>query len=199
MRFLRLFAVACMMVPVFLPVGRGNAMVLLEKDAALKEMFPDAEKVSEEVKVLDSNTAAALKQQLGGSLVHFQTGSQSGEVKEKLQYTFYFAAKGGQKNEVAVVEEQPGKWGPVTFIIALDARTAKVKNLAVMSYEEKRGRPIARHNFLDQFIGKGSGDKLAVRKDIRGITGATISSECTCFAVKKVAMLYEMLYLKKGK
>ena len=67
----------------------------------------------------------------------------------------------------------------------------------MMSFTEKRGRPIARRNFLKQFIGKGSRDPLKMRKDYRGITGATISSKATCFAVKKISALYEVLYLQK--
>ena len=102
-----------------------------------------------------------------------------------------------QKAGVAVIEEQPGKWGPVEFIVALDPVSGKVKNLGVLAYSEKRGRPIARRNFLDQFVGKGGSDLIQVHKDIRAVSGATISSEASCFAVKKVIALYELLYLKQ--
>ena len=178
-------------------VSEDMALTLLTQEQALKEMFPDADKITPEVKQLSPDEITKCKSSLGGSLVHFQKGSNSSAVAEKLEYTFYFASKGDQKLGVAIIEEQPGKWGPVEFILALDPATAKIKNLAVMSYQEKRGRPIARRNFLDQFVGKGSSDKLAVQKDIRAIGGATISSECTCFTVRKVVVLYEMLYLKK--
>ena len=66
-----------------------------------------------------------------------------------------------------------------------------------MSYKEKRGRPIARKSFLKQFIGKRSGDPVQVRKDIRAISGATISSDATCFAVKKAIAIVETVILKK--
>lgn len=99
--------------------------------------------------------------------------------------------------DVAIMDEQPGKWGPVYYIILLDLKTAKVKNLAVMAYQEKRGRPIARQSFLKQFIGKGSSDPIQVRKDIRAISGATISSDATCFAVKKAIAVVEAVILKK--
>ena len=71
-----------------------------------------------------------------------------------------------------------------------------------MEYKEKRGQPIARRNFLDQFVNKSDKDPISVRgekgipKDIRQISGATISSDCTCFAVKKVLALYKNVYMK---
>ena len=178
-------------------VSKSSAIELLTKDAALKQMFPDAEKVTPEVKNMSPEQIAAVKARLGGHLVHFQVGAQSAEVKEKTELTFYVATKGGSTTGVALIEEQPGKWGPVVFIIAVDPVAMKVKNMAVMSYVEKRGRPIARANFLDQFLGKGTSDQIAVRKDIRAISGATISSDCTCFAVKKVLVLCETMYGKK--
>ena len=171
------------------------AMRLLTKEEALKQMFPDAQSVVNNTRVLTLEEVDKIKARLGGQLVHYQEGSKSERVEEKLEYHFYYSVVNGVKTGVAIIEEQPGKWGPVEFVIALDPKTAKVKNLAVMSYEEKRGRPIARNNFLNQFIGKGSQDPILVRKDIRAISGATISSDCTCFAVKKAIAVYEELFL----
>lgn len=173
------------------------AIQLLTQEQALEKIFPEADEIVAETRVPTSTETARIKERLGGSLVYYQKGSKSEEVEEKVEYTFYFGLKDNQKTGVAVIEKQPGKWGTVKFIIVLDTATAKVKNLAVMSYKEKRGRPIARRNFLKQFIGKGSEDSIKVRKDIRAISGATISSDATCFAVKKVIALYEELFFKK--
>jgi Na+-translocating ferredoxin:NAD+ oxidoreductase RnfG subunit len=173
------------------------SMTLLTKEQALKEMFPDADEVVAENVTLSSGDLEILKKNLGGSLVHFQSGSQSEEVVESTDLTFYYGLKNGEKKSVAIIDQQPGKWGPVEYIIVLDLATAQVKNLAVMSYKEKRGRPIARNSFLKQFIGKGSADPIQVRKDIRAISGATISSDATCFAVKKAIAIVETVILKK--
>lgn len=185
-------------------VNKCFAIELLNKEKALKKMFPDEKNIVTEVRALTDDEIARIKERLGGKLVHFQKGSKlkkskaAAEVeKGTIEYTFYFVEKDGIREKVAVIEEQPGKWGTVKFIIALNAKTAKVENLAVMAYKEKRGRPIARRNFLKQFIGKGSDDKIKVRKDIRAISGATISSDSTCFAVKKVIVLYEEVFLAK--
>ena len=180
----------------------AQAVVLLTKEQALKEIFPDVDKVVTENHVLTAAEIASIKEQLGGSLVHYQKGSSSAAVSEASSYDFYIGMKNNQKVRMAIIEEQPGKWGPVSFIIAVDISSGIINNLAVMAYLEKRGRPIARQNFLKQFIGKTSADPISVRgkkgvaRDIRAISGATISSDCACFAVRKVIALYEEVYIK---
>ena len=175
------------------------AVRLLSKKIALKKMLPEAEKIVEETRKLTKEEKENIKKNLGGMMVFYQPGSESEKVYERNEYIFYFGMKGDKKTGVAVIEKQPGKWGPVEYIIALDAKTAKVTDLAVMSYTERRGRPIARRNFLKQFVGKHNKDPIKVLKDIRGITGATISCVATCFAVKKISTMYEVLYLTENK
>ena len=172
------------------------AIVLLTDEQALKEMFPDADNVTTECKLLSVEQLEKVKSQLGGKWVLYQAGSKSKEVGEEDSCLFYFAMENGKKIGVAIMETQPGKWGPVKYIIALDM-TGKVKDLAVMMYVEQRGKPIARRSFLGQFIGKTSEDEIIVGKDVDAITGATISSRATAFAVKKVVALYETVYLNE--
>lgn len=172
------------------------ARVLLTKEQALKQMFPEVDEIVTETKIVAPEDLNQLKDRMGGRLYLYQKGSKSKELSEKNEYTFYCGVKNGERIGVAVIEIQPGKWGPVKFIVALDME-GKVKNLAVMSFVEKRGRPIARRSFLKQFLGKGSKDTIKIHKDIRAITGATISSRSVTFTVRKVIALYEELLLQK--
>lgn len=177
------------------------AVTLMTEEEALKEMFPDVDEVVTKTVTLTDSEITRIKEKLGGSLVHYQAGSKSEAVEEKSDITFFIGIKNNQKIRVAIIDEQPGKWGPVKFIIAVETNPGKVNNLAVMAYKEKRGRPIARRNFLKQFIGKTSVDPISVRsgkgkrRDIRAISGATISSDSTCFAVKKVLAIYEEIFI----
>jgi Na+-translocating ferredoxin:NAD+ oxidoreductase RnfG subunit len=173
-------------------------VVLLTEQQALTEVFPDADSVTVRDVALTAAQVEALKGGLGGKLELYQSGSQSGGVEERTQYRFHFGMKGGYTAGVAVVEVQPGKWGPVTYIVALDAYGSKVVNLAVMSYTEKRGRPISTKRFLGQFTGKTAASPLTVGKDIDAVSGATISSRATAFAVKKVLLLYQTVYGAAG-
>lgn len=180
----------------FVLIKPAAAIVLLTNDEALKEMFSDADNVTAESIVLDAAQLDKVKSQLGGKWVLYQAGSKSKDVGEENQCTFYFAEKDGEKTGVALMETQPGKWGPVKYIIAMDM-TGKISNLAVMMYVEKRGRPIARRRFLSQFIGKTSKDPIKCGKDVDAISGATISSRASCFAVKKAIAIYDVVYLDK--
>ena len=172
------------------------ALRLLNTEAALAQIFGKKAEIITETKELTDEVLSAIKSRLGGTLVYFQKGSESRKVLEERRVNLFFAVKNGRKYGVALVDVEPGKWGPVEFMIAMDLKGV-VKSVKVMSYEEKRGRPIARRSFTGQYRGKDGKSPLIVGKDITGISGATISSRSATFAVKKAIVLYEELYLRK--
>lgn len=170
------------------------AFTILTKDEALKQVFFKGAEIEVETKVLEGETLAKIEERLGGSLIYYQEGSESKEVKGKHKIDFYFGKKNGERKGVAIIDVEPGKWGPVEFIIAMDIK-GTVKAARVMSYQEIRGRPIARLSYMNQYKGKRSSSPLTVGKDIIGISGATISSRAATFAVKKAIVIYEEVYL----
>jgi Na+-translocating ferredoxin:NAD+ oxidoreductase RnfG subunit len=172
------------------------AFTLLSKEQALKEVFWSGAQIETETVELTGETLENIKKRLGGSLVYEQQGSESAKVKGEHTVEFHFGLKDGQKKGVAIIDTEPGKWGPVEFITAMDLK-GTVKKVKVMSYQEQRGRPIARNSFLNQYRGKSSSSTMQVGKDIVGISGATISSRSATFAVKKAIVIYEEVYLKK--
>lgn len=172
------------------------AMQLLTKEDAIKKVLGSDVQVITQTKELTEPALSKVTQRLGGSLIYYQKGSKSAVVQTNTTFDFYFGQKDGAKTAVALIDEEPGKWGPVVFIIALDLNGA-VKQVEVLSYEEKRGQPIARRSFMSQFDGKTSKNPIEVYKDINGVSGATISSRCATFAVRKAIALYEELYLNK--
>lgn len=180
----------------FVLSGICNATQLLTKEAALEKIFGKGVQIVIENKQLTESQISKVKEKLGGELVYIQKGSKSKEVEVKTAIDFYFAVKDGNKTGVAIIDEEPGKWGPVEFIIALDLQ-GTVTRVEVLSYQEKRGQPIARHSFLSQFEGKTSKSPIKIDKDITGVSGATISSVCSTFAVRKAIILYEEVYLNK--
>ncbi|MCX6842562.1 MAG: FMN-binding protein [candidate division WOR-3 bacterium] len=186
-----LLAALLLLVALARPAG---AVVLLNHDAALKAMFPNADKVVTEDKALTADQIAAVKGLCGDKWTLYQSGAKTEEVAENDTVSFYFGTKDGKKTGVALVEVQPGKWGPVKYVVAMDL-AGKVTDLAVMSYVEQRGRPIATKRFLGQFIGKTVKSPVTVGKDVDAVSGATISSRATAFAVKKAIALYATVYL----
>ncbi len=190
-----LIALTALFIAVF-SSAPSHAITLLTKDEALQKIFGTKSKITVEKVKLKGKTLKKIKERLGGSLIFTQEGSESAAVRGKKKVKFYFASRNGKKIGVAIIEKQPGKWGPVTFIIAMNLE-AVVKVVKVMSYSEKRGQPIARASYMKQYKGKTSKSALAVGTDITGVSGATISSRATTFAVKKAIVMYEECYLKK--
>jgi len=172
------------------------AFTLLTKEQALKEVFWSGAEIESESVELTGETLENIKKRLGGSLVYEQQGSESAKVAEKHTVEFNFGLKDGKKRGVAIIDTEPGKWGPVEFITAMDIK-GTVKRVKVMAYQEQRGRPIAMSSFMNQYRGKSSRSFLEVGKDITGISGATISSRAATFAVKKAIVIYEEVYLRK--
>ncbi len=177
-----------------MPTG-ANAFTLLTKEQALEEIFGKGVEVEKETQELHGEVLSTVKKRLGDKLVYYQEGSESERVATTTKVDFYFGSKEGKRFGVAIIDVQPGKWGPVTYIIAMTLQGA-IKKVRVMEYVEKRGRPIARRSYMRQYEGKTSRSTLQVGRDITGISGATISSRATTFAVTKAIVLYEELYLK---
>lgn len=174
----------------------SHAFTLLTEEQALKDMFGEKAEITKETKRLSGKTLKTVLERLDGRLVYEQVGSESAPVAAQKKIDFYFASRDGKKFGVAIIDVQPGRWGPVEFIIGMDAQ-ARVRKVMVMSYQEKRGRPIARRSFMGQYVGKTSTDPLTVGRDITGISGATISSRAATFSVRKALVLLEEFYLKK--
>ena len=172
------------------------AFVVLTKEEALKEVFFSGAEIEKETKELTGATLAKIKERLGGNLIYTQEGSESAPVEAHTKIDFYFAKKDGERRGVAIIDVEPGKWGPVEIITAMTT-DAVVKNVRVMSYQEQRGQPIARSSFMNQYNGKTSKSPLTVDKDIIPISGATISSRAATFTVRKALVIYEEVYLKK--
>jgi Na+-translocating ferredoxin:NAD+ oxidoreductase RnfG subunit len=172
------------------------AFTLITKEEALKEVFWSGAEIEKETVELTGETLEKITSRLGGSLEYYQEGSESAKVEAQTTVDFYFAKRDGERRGVAIIDVEPGKWGPVEFMIAMTV-DGIVKNVRVMSYVEIRGKPIARLSFMNQYQGKSSNSTLQVGRDIVGISGATISSRCATFAVKKALVIYEEVYLKK--
>ena len=168
---------------------------LLTEEQALKEMLPGMDRIEKVTKLLTDEQVTRIKGRIKTMVLH-QEGSEAKKMAENREYDFYFGIKDNKRVSVAIFDVQPGKWGPVNFVLSLDAATGNVKNMAVTAYVEKRGRPIALRSFLSQFFGKSSADQIEMGKDLRAISGATISSRSAAFVVRKTITLYEEVFIK---
>lgn len=172
------------------------AITLLLEDEALQRLFPDAGEITRETITASEEQISEIKKVLRGSLVYKIRGKEAQARESQRDFVFYYAKKENKLEGVALILDEPGKWGPIKFIIRLSPR-GEIEGVLVMKYTETRGRPIASRNFLKQFFDKGINDPLQLDKDIQGVSGATVSSYAACFTMKKAMILYKALVLKE--
>ena len=83
-----------------------------------------------------------------------------------------------------VVVEEIGKHRPITFAVAITPEGA-VHDLAVLAYREAYGGEVRERRFLRQYVRKTLADPLVPYRDVRNISGATLSVEATGRAARK--------------
>ncbi len=155
--------------------------VLLTRDQALREIFPEVARTAVERRSLDAAARARLREQLGRPV----------EEDAVEVITVYDAA--GSFRGYAVVTEEIGKYRPITFMVGVTPQLS-VKDVAVMVYRESRGGDVKRKRFLDQYRGKTANDPIDSNRDIINISGATISVRSLNAGVKRVLAELAALY-----
>jgi Na+-translocating ferredoxin:NAD+ oxidoreductase RnfG subunit len=93
-------------------------------------------------------------------------------------------SKAGSLLGFARVRNVKGKDQPITYLVAIDSTDA-LKDIDILVYREPYGGEVAYEPWRKQFRGKTSSAPLAVGKDIRNISGATISSHAVTLAVRQ--------------
>jgi len=84
-----------------------------------------------------------------------------------------------------------GKHLVIDYAVSLEP-DGRVRRVDVLEYREAYGGEIRNPSWLAQFVGKRSESVLEVNKDIRNISGATLSSRHVTEGVKRVLALYEV-------
>lgn len=155
---------------------------LIKVDGALREMFP---------KAVDFNrqTVRLPEEQIRGIE---EAARMTFEGKHADEVTVYIAREQNAAVGYAFEDTVIGKWGLIHYLVGLDTSGA-VSRIIILDYQEIRGRPIAKPRFLRQYKGKTVRDPLQLRKDIDGVTGATISSGSLTEGVRKILYIYEFI------
>ncbi len=83
----------------------------------------------------------------------------------------------------AAVGNVLGKDQPITFLVAIDPAD-RLKDVDILVYREPYGGEVAYEPWRRQFRGKTASDSLRVGKEIRSISGATISVHAVTMGVK---------------
>jgi len=89
-----------------------------------------------------------------------------------------------------VIDYVIGKHLLIDYSVALEP-DGRVKGVEVLEYRESYGSEITSRSWLRQFVGKTGRDQITIDKDIRNISGATLSSQHVTEGVKRILAVYE--------
>lgn len=98
--------------------------------------------------------------------------------------TVYRVSRAGALLGFAQVRNVKGKEQPITYLVATDSADA-LRDIDILVYRETQGGEVAYEPWRKQFRGKTTAAPLQVGKDIRNVSGATISSNAVTRAVRK--------------
>ena len=90
-----------------------------------------------------------------------------------------------------IVDEVVGKHEFITYAVGLN-ENGSVKQIEVMDYRETYGDQIRDNNWRTQFVGKTSQSPLKLDRDIKNISGATLSCRHLTDGVKRLLAFYEI-------
>jgi hypothetical protein len=158
-----------------LVVGSAAATVLVTLDDALKLAFPDAQTTRETLFLSDEERreiAALCGQELPGGLAT------------------RFVASNGQGGILgyAYVDTHVVRTLPETVIVVIDP-AGSVKRVEVVSFREPLDY-VPREGWYRQFDGEQLDDDLQLKRDVRPVTGATLTARATTEAVRRVLAIH---------
>lgn len=80
---------------------------------------------------------------------------------------------------------------PQTLMVALDAKGAVV-GIRVLAFREP-AEYMAQQGWMEQFRGKTAGDEIRMKKNIDGITGATLTARAVTQCARRVMAVHQIL------
>ena len=90
---------------------------------------------------------------------------------------------------VFVLDEVLGKHEFISYALGIDANGA-VLGVEIIDYRESYGYEVRNADWRAQFIGKSAADPLQLTRDIRNVSGATLSCKHVTDGIKRVLATY---------
>jgi Na+-translocating ferredoxin:NAD+ oxidoreductase RnfG subunit len=151
--------------------------VFVTVDEALKLAFPGCE-VARRTAFLKPEQVRRAKELSGA------------EVPSAL-VNYYAATRAGQPAGTAYFDTHRVRTLPETLMIVVDLQ-GKVARIEVISFREPE-EYLPRGVWYEQFRGKALGPDLQLKRDIRPVTGATLTARATTDAVRRVLALHRVV------
>ncbi len=182
-RLLRLLIATFYLVAVTPGLPHAEAGVYLTPGEALNRVFPGAERIRTVVLRLNPEQRKRIEK----------------HARARVSFTrmdVHIGIFEGKPIGYAMVHDVKGKSRPITFMVLITPR-GRVRQVEVLAYRESHGGEIRYPSFLRQFVGKSLLDPIRNRRDIRNISGATISCRAISDGVRTLLSLWEEFYGKE--
>lgn len=159
-----------------------SAKVFLTVNESLELAFPGCD-VKRETIYLTTEQAKEAEDLAGG------------ELRSAIIHR-YQAFKDGQLQGTAYFDTHRVRTLPETLMVVVDPQ-GRTQRLEILSFQEPEDY-IPGEIWYAQFDGKPLTDELNLKRDIRGVTGATLTARATTEAVRRVLALHEVIKGIKG-
>jgi Na+-translocating ferredoxin:NAD+ oxidoreductase RnfG subunit len=100
------------------------------------------------------------------------------------------AQGGGRVLGYFILDYVIGKHEAIDYAVSLEP-DGRVRRIDILQYRESYGGEIANRDWLGQFVGRTSRDPPEFERNIRNISGATLSSRHVSEGVRRVLAIYE--------
>lgn len=159
-------------------VATAHAAQFLTVEQAQREFFPAADSFQEKKLELSSEQLSQIE-----SRSHTRWRLKRYRVRE--------ADAHGQRLGVVIVDEVYGKHEFITYAIGIDS-SARIIGVEILVYRESFGGEVRNPSWRAQFAGKSAADRLELDKDIRNISGATLSCQHLTEGIRRNLALYHV-------
>lgn len=174
----RLHLLALLLAAAALRPDTASAKVLLSQKEALALAFPEGVKV-------ERRTAYLTDAQLAAAAADART-----PVDSKV-WTYYVGTSSKGAAGTAYFESHKVRTMNEAFMVVVDP-DASVRFIEILSFAEP-DEYMAPGKWLDQFRGRRLDDELMLRRGLRNITGASITSDAMTRAVRRVLAVHRVL------
>lgn len=153
-------------------------------------------------KNLEIKLDKVLKEHFNGSFANKEKIPFSTEVQQDVflnhEEDIIFKVKDLNSNIVgyAYVGKQKSKIALFDYVVIFD-KNLIISQIKILIYREDHGGEIASVRWLKQFIGFDKNQTIIYKKDIAGISGATISANSLTLAVNNVLKTFQKLHQLK--
>ena len=119
----------------------------------------------------------------------------TGERLYQSEFSLWKAQMDNTTQGYFMIDEVLGKHEMIRYAVGFDS-DKKIIGVEILEYRETHGFEIKDPEWREQFVGKSSADKLKLGKDIKNISGATLSCIHVTEGIRKLSFLMEVAFAR---